>query len=112
MSLVTHERIYLGLSGSIFIASFLFHISRRKNKESQMTRYARRADIIIAAASYAYMFYFIRHYNLILQSIFYLLLGTTLLIYLEGKRKNENDTIHAYFHVFIGIVSGSILLFK
>lgn len=111
MSLVSKEKIYLTLSISIFIASFMYHLLRKRDKKSTLARYAQYADRGVAVIAYLYMFFFIRNYSLLLQSIIYFLLIMTLLTYFYGKQKDE-DEIHTAFHIFIGIVSGLILLFK
>lgn len=110
--LYARDYIYAAIGLSIIIASTTYHYLRNKNMASPAAHVARYVDMTVASVGYLYVFYFIQTYSPLLQSVCYMLLGSTLLTYMLGKYRNNDPTVHTYFHVFIGIVSGAIPLFS
>ena len=84
-----------------------------KTQYSSSIKILRYLDVAVAIASYLYMSYFVYKYCEQYKNVLYLLLITTIAIYILGKTKfGIKKNIHTYFHIAIGLVSSIIVILK
>ena len=111
-SLYKKEWIYCVISSTAIVTSFTYHNLRIDGNHLPVYAWARTADWFVALCAYGYMYYFIfRKARPKRRGYLTFLLTATLVFFFYGfLMKNYYETLHPWFHIAIGIVSGIIVL--